>query len=446
MGYPQMAYYPQQPQPSLSQPQPTAKESLKALLAQREALTQPKPKVSDKPRTYTVLKGHMRVNTDFSEGRLNGNVMHYKEVGDAVNQADYLLCGLCESTRLFRSLQTLWKHRQDSCCFKAPNAPVSPEEDEDMETLADNARKDLEVMNIETLTSHYKQVVCKAIERSSRVDMIEAIITALTCPVTSPEPQQAPAEESAFSVFTRNRSLVLARTFPSMAPEDISIVVCREWQVASIERIPYSTVSTLRCSAATQTHRESSAASAQTDAVTHAEQIAVKKPTSAVKPVKVKSVPKPALAKPALRAQQKIQECGNCRACYPVVEAKKVWYCDKCRSKWLAKMTPLFSVGDAVWCEGIAEGHWPCIVSNLEISSPEDEEPYRVSYWWAGKKKIRSMSEERMMRWGASRPGIFPPVAVKWVTDQIMELSNSQETVDARGSVYISDFSPTARR
>ena len=78
--------------------------------------------------------------------------------------------------------------------------------------------------------------------------MIEAIITALTCPVTSPEPQQAPAEESAFSVFTRNRSLVLARTFPSMAPEDISIVVCREWQVASIERIPYSTVSTLSVS------------------------------------------------------------------------------------------------------------------------------------------------------------------------------------------------------
>ena len=431
-----MAYYPQPPQPSLSQP--TAKESLKALLAQREAQTQPKPKVSDKPRTFTVLKGHMRVNAEFTEGKLSGNVMLYKEVSDAVNQADYLLCGLCESTRLFRSLQTLWKHRQDSCCFKAPNAPVSPDEDDDdMEVLAENARKDLEAMTMETLTGHYKQVVGSTNRMVSKAEMIDAIIAALT----SEEPPQPAPVESAFSSFAKNRSTVIARTFPSLSPEDVSVMVCREWELCSLERLPFSSSVSLRCSAATQTFHQTTAITTQTDV-----------PVSHVKPhvqaVKVKAVQKPQPKAHALRAKQKIRECGNCRACYPTDKCDtKIWYCDTCRTKWLIKMHPQYRIGDAVGGSGIAQhGHWPCIVSTVEMTAPDDEEPYRVSYWWAGKKKTRAIGEDDMHSWGELSGDDIPPAAVKWVTDQIMEIASSQETVDARNGMLISDLSPTARR
>ena len=176
----------------------TAADNLKSYLsmARPAAPVQPSPK---KRIVHQSLKQPLYVSDERKLGRLSPSVeLWYKQVTDpSVPESDeyrhYILCGECESTRLFRQLSSLQKHRQKSCSARIfcvvpagttvetlENADTQPvNEEEDIDTLIMQAREYLESLSpeeIETELTRLKPISTLGLDKYALINMYLAAI------------------------------------------------------------------------------------------------------------------------------------------------------------------------------------------------------------------------------------------------------------------------------
>jgi len=82
----------------------------------------------------------------------------YKEVTDPMdNETTYMLCGECESQKLFRNLTSLYKHRLKDCCEPVAEEPVE-EEQTCISSMASEAKKFLSHLTTDQLMVEFKQI------------------------------------------------------------------------------------------------------------------------------------------------------------------------------------------------------------------------------------------------------------------------------------------------
>ena len=250
---------------SVTQPSNSA-ETLKALMRGGSKLLLPK---GEKVKNFTTLKGHMIVAPGFSEGRIAGNCVAYKTVKDSLNHVDYLMCGLCESPRLFKSLQMIWRHRLTSCCVKEGTKEIlnepqlqpkntetlqgpvlsETEEEADLECLVQAAERDLNKSSFEAVFEYYREVTGRLTPLQEKSDMINAIISTLTQPpspiqriqpdIASPYSNKKRSfkevEAESLRIFLSKRVPQLLERFPSLSAAEVNEACLREWEMIKTE-------------------------------------------------------------------------------------------------------------------------------------------------------------------------------------------------------------------
>lgn len=128
---PYFSYYPMYPMSQLGHPvpihsppppPPTPAETLKLLLAPSKSAAAVAPPLK-KSVIYQTFRPPLKVVDAKKIACIGDTVLTYKEVADpAAPETKYMLCGECESTKLYRAVVSLAKHRK--LCHKEPPAPV----------------------------------------------------------------------------------------------------------------------------------------------------------------------------------------------------------------------------------------------------------------------------------------------------------------------------------
>ena len=256
------------------------------------AASLPPPTVKQ-PKRFTSLKGHMNVAATFTDSRINGRLVSYKCVTDQIHNAEYFMCGVCESTKLFRSVSSVWKHKMEGCRTEvgvevvarddraceavvvdlatetlaadhATNAPIAAEGPPDQQQLAglvESARAELADLPFAAIVREFEAVVGPGSEGKPKTVLIEEIIAAglgkdqieppfieeatpvplaiddSTAHEISLEPASALPSRSVlsnpisseFHIFVETRGAQLSHQFPVLSADQISITVLSEW-------------------------------------------------------------------------------------------------------------------------------------------------------------------------------------------------------------------------
>jgi hypothetical protein len=108
----------------------------------------------------------------------------YKEVADpADSDITYMMCGECDSVRLFRNLTALYKHRLKDCCTHSSDVEQvitteTPDEPNTaLESMTMEAKKFLCQLSIDELTNQYKQFFSTSPPAGTLKDgLVEAIL------------------------------------------------------------------------------------------------------------------------------------------------------------------------------------------------------------------------------------------------------------------------------
>jgi len=129
----------------------------------------------------------------------------YKEVADpSDNDTTYMMCGECESLKLFRNFTSLYKHRAKECCSHINSeAEDVVEEPSSITLMAVEAKKFLNNLSTDELLSEYKQIysVLNPPGVLSRETLVEAILKHALGDVEEPESVQICADIPPLSVI-----------------------------------------------------------------------------------------------------------------------------------------------------------------------------------------------------------------------------------------------------
>ena len=452
------------PQPAV-QPHASPRDSLKAFMMADQSV---KHGSLQKKKMFTTLKGHMQVSLNFSTGRVGETSLSWKVVQDKINNQEYILCGICESTALFRSLQRLIKHRKESCHEIAIEPEISvPAVIDNMQPndsfglLVDEARSELENLNDVSLRNQFREIIGHSPSHScTRVSLIDSIIgklelegndtlnnsnnqmegiehETLKLVESVPNPKVEISNlspfrevESEFALFVRKRGIEISRSFPSMTADQVSFAVLSEWErrlnhkIAAVNQVDESVDSSQSTAPSLKSMEPSLICTETAGPENQTETAVTKKPKN--------KVTKRSEVQVERKRKGFIVECGNCRACFPTdTRISETWFCLVCKDKWLKRLKLKYHVGDRVLCSKVSPGlFWPVIISIKEVGSSDDVNAYCVSFLWKKKERHQYVDESSLIEWNESEEGSSElKDAYIWV-DQRFTKNDSQLTVN----------------
>lgn len=140
---------------------------------------------------YQVFKDPLVVSNHQKIGHVpNGKgPIVYKEVSDpADNDNTYMMCGECDSLRLFRNLTSLYKHRLKDCCEVGETVV---EEQPSITCMAKEARQFLNQLSLDELVTEFKHIYPGQTPPTTKENLVESILKhAMGDPGEEPESVQ----------------------------------------------------------------------------------------------------------------------------------------------------------------------------------------------------------------------------------------------------------------
>ena len=148
--------------------QPSAADTLRAYLS----LAAPIP--APKKQQHICFKSPLYVSEANKVGSIGASSIHYSLVKDPENpQKDYILCGQCNSQRLFSSLSSLDQHRKKKCGSKR-----TCEGQDDLASLLKDAEIFLNTLSMDDVKNHVQSVdPLASIEYKTKQQLIDMYLT-----------------------------------------------------------------------------------------------------------------------------------------------------------------------------------------------------------------------------------------------------------------------------